>query len=191
MSTREKNKAHGKLNLLVLVVFIGSVLLFAGILGRKYLWGGNKRFIISSSSLEKVIDISELSTARYTYNGIARVYDGKSVVCSIKYSAKVKAGINMKDVDFLVDEEKKTVTVKLPEIGIMSDVVDEDSISFIPDNTKISLKEALTACEDDVRNEALESEELFSAASENLKKTLEALLFPILDTEGYSILWDQ
>ena len=53
----------------------------------------------------------------------------------------------------------------------------------------MNLKDALTACEKDVMEEATNSEELIITAEENLKSILEALLFPILDSEGYSIGW--
>lgn len=158
-------------------------------------FGRADRFsVLTTSDLEKVIDISELSTAKYTYNGIARVYadeEKEKVTCSIKYSAKVKAGIDMSEVDFEIDNEEKTVTVFLPPIRVTSDVVDEESISFIPDNAKLELKDALTACEEDIQSEAEKSEELYSAAEDNLKSTLEGLLLPILDNEGYKIRWGE
>lgn len=90
--------------------------------------------IVTSSTLTKAIDISELSTAEFRYRGIADVYtdDTKEKPrCKICYNAVVKAGIEMKDVDFDVDSEKKVVTVALPEIEIKVNIIDEDSMKIL------------------------------------------------------------
>ena len=50
----------------------------------------------------------------------------------------------MEDVKFKIDEEKKTVTPILPEIEINIATLDENSISYIPKNPDLSLKEVIT-----------------------------------------------
>ena len=157
-----------------------------------HIFDEGKTTIITSSTLMEAIDISELSTAQYTYNGIAEIYDddGEEVECYIKYYAKVKAGIDMKDVMFEFDEENKTVTPILPEIQINANIVDDKEISFIIKDIDIELKDTLLACEKDALNESQESTELVDCARENLKSIIEALITPILQPSGYSIKWD-
>ena len=146
--------------------------------------------IIASSTLTDAIDISDLSTAQFTYNGIAEVYEGEAVKCHIRYNTKVKAGIDMKEVDFEIDEEKMTVKPVLPEIKITVNSVDEKTLSFIPKNTTIEIKEALTVCKNDAAKEAKESSELLESAEDNLKSIIEALLYPVLTPQGYQIVWE-
>lgn len=148
--------------------------------------------IITSSTLTDAIDISDLSTAQFTYNGIAEVYEDEAeeVKCHIRYYAKVKAGIDMKEVDFEIDDEKMTVKPVLPEIKITVNSIDEKTLSFIPTDTTIEIKEALTVCKNDAAKEAKESSELLESARENLKSIIEALLYPVLTPQGYHIVWE-
>lgn len=86
----------------------------------------NKAQIMTSATLEKAIDVSDLSTAQFTYNGIAEIYKDithKKVKCYIRYNAKVKAGINMEDVKFEIDNENMTVRPILPKIKINSNCI--------------------------------------------------------------------
>ena len=146
---------------------------------------------VSSAMLTQVTDASELSSAQFTYNGIAQVYgpDGNTVKCNVKYDAKVNAGIDMKDISFEIDNEKKTVTHVLPEIKINSCTVDEEKLSFIPENTTADLKDVLNACEEDAETEASQSLQLMRSARENLKDIVEVLIYPILNANGYTVVW--
>lgn len=175
--------------MLIIVVVVG-----AGLIKISSKVDKGKTKILSASTLKEVIDISELSTAQYTYNGIAEKYkNDKStkVECYIRYSAKVKVGIDMKQVDFKIDEENKTITPILPEIQINSNTVDETKLSFIPANANIEIKDALVVCEADAEKESRESTKLIESARENLKSIIEALLDPILTDSDYSIQWEE
>ena len=143
----------------------------------------NSAKIVTSSQLEKAVNISDLSTAEFVYNGIAEKYN-------IKYDASVKVGINMNDIDFNIDNSNKTITPILPEIKINSISVDESSLSYIPKNPDMELNEILDCCQIDAQNEASNTDELYDTAKENLQTVVEALLKPITDTKGYKIKWD-
>lgn len=150
--------------------------------------------IITSSSLTEAIAISDLSTAQFTYNGIAEGYkdDKKSKIeCYMRYNATVKAGIDMNSVRFDIDDNDKTVKPILPEINITSNTVDEKSLSFIPSDADMDLKDALIACQKDALSESKESSELLETAEDNLKSIIEALLLPIVTPQGYKIIWDE
>lgn len=148
--------------------------------------------VISSAQLEKAIDISELSTAEFVYNGVAEKYeedDPNEVEYYIAYNANVKVGIPMEEVTFDIDEETKTVTPKLPNISVNIATLDEESISYIPKNPGLSLKDVITLCKEDAMKEANHSTKLYQTAEENLKSVIEALISPILADTGYSIKW--
>ena len=151
-----------------------------------------KEDVITSAQLEKAIDISQLSTAEFVYNGIAEKYNEKHperVDCYIAYNASVKVGIQMEDVTFEIQEEEKTVTPVLPEITVQIATLDEDSLSYIPKNPDVPLKDMLILCKEDAVREAGESEKLYETAEENLKMVMEALLSPVLENAGYTLVW--
>lgn len=189
----QKKKLKKKV-LLVTPILLGVSLVLLLIIVRVFgFFDKGEEKIITSSTLTEIIDISELSTAQFTYNGIAEIYKDEKqekVKCYIRYDAKVKAGINMKEVKFEIDNENKTVKPILPEIKITAKLVDDQSLSFIPANTKVEMKDVLVACKKDAEQEAKESQELLVSSEKNLKSIIEALLYPILDSNGYSIIWD-
>ena len=134
--------------------------------------------IVTSSTLKEAINISDLSTAKFIYNGITEIYKGEKLVGHIKYDAEVKAGIDMKEVKFEIDKQNLIVKPILPEIKIQASIVEEQKLSFIPENITLDVSEALKLCQDDVEKEAKESSELFEVAEENLQNTIEALIYP-------------
>ena len=144
-----------------------------------------KEDVITSAQLEKAIDISQLSTAEFVYNGIAEKYNEEHperVDCYIAYNASVKVGIQMEDVTFEIQEEEKTVTPVLPDITVQIATLDEK-------NPDVPLKDMMILCKEDAIREAEESEKLYETAEENLKMVMEALLSPVLENAGYSLVW--
>lgn len=172
------------------VIVIIAVSLFGPTLINKI--GGDN--VITVSQLEKAINISQLSTAEFVYNGVAEKYeeqDKEKVECYISYDANVKVGIKMDDVRFDINEEEKTVMPILPQIEVNIATIDEKSLSYIPKDPDIALKEVITLCKDDAMNEANNSEKLYQTAEENLRAIIEAWLSPILDGAGYSLVWEK
>lgn len=148
---------------------------------------------ITTSQLEKAVDIDELSTAEFVYNGVAEKYkddDPEEVECRISYNATVKVGINMEDIDYKIDNKNKSVTPILPEIKVNIAALDESSISYIPKNPKMEVDEVIALCKEDAINEANKSDQLHDVAEENMKTTIEALIKPILDSKEYTIKWE-
>ena len=158
-----------------------------GILNNK-----GKVSINSSSLLTDAIDIAELSTAEFRYRGIADIYTDENrtqVRCRVCYNAIVKAGIDMKKVQFDIDTEQKAVFATLPEIDLKVTIIDEQSMALLPSDADVGIDSMLKYSKEDAEYEARESTELISTAQENLKTTIEGLLYPILKAQGYSLSW--
>ena len=152
----------------------------------------NKGTYVSSATLQKVVNVSDLSTAKFIYNGIAEKSDDNgNTVYHIAYDATVNAGISMQDITFDVDDAKKTVTPILPTITIDNPVIDESSLEYLPENPNADLKEVITICKADALSEAQQNSQIYSTARENLKMTVEVLIKPLLDSEGYTIDWKE
>mgnify|MGYP000064647310 FL=1 len=152
----------------------------------------DKDDIITSAALEKAIDIEQLSTAEFSYSGIAEKYKNEKsekVDCYIAYNAKIKVGIQLSDIHFEIDEKEKTIKPVLPQPEITVASLDEGSLSYIPKNPDISMKDVVELCTEDAKREANQSECLHQTAQENLQSVIEALLSPIMKQAGYQIMW--
>lgn len=149
--------------------------------------------IDASSLLTDVMDVAELSTAEFRYRGIADIYSDENrtqLCCRVCYNSIVKAGIDMKKIQFNVDSEAKVISVSLPDIELKVTITDEQSMALLPSDANIEVDSMLKYSKEDAENEARESQELISTARDNLKATIEGLLFPILKTQGYSLTWN-
>lgn len=180
--------------LLKLVLIVGAaVVVLAGLLRFVISNSSRKTTIITSSTLTRAIDIAELSTAEFSYTGIAEAYSDAArtnVRCRILYSAKVKAGINMNDVIFDVNKDTKVITATLPEIKLKTIVNEEAPMHFLPSNADLPPADAVQWSTLDAEKEANESGELKKVARENLEATIKGLLLPILKPQGYALVFN-
>lgn len=148
----------------------------------------SKPEIISKSTLEKIVNVSDLSTFEAVYNGIAKVTDEdntEKVKYYVSYDAKVKAGVDFEKVDITVDNEKKVITVKLPEIKITDTNVDITSLDYIFENSKANTEtvseEAYKKCIEDVTNESNNENAIYELAEQNAQNIVEALIRPFVE----------
>ena len=146
-----------------------------------------------SSLLTDAIDIAKLSTAEFRYRGIADIYTDENrtqIRCRVCYNAIVKAGIDMEQVQFDINSKEKVATATLPDIDLKVTIIDEQSMAILPSDADVGIDSMLKYSKEDAENEARESSELIKTAQENLKATIEGLLFPILKAQDYSLVWN-
>lgn len=144
--------------------------------------------VITVSTLEKIINVKELSTFTAVYNGIASVGDTENDEQPdyyVSYEARVKAGIVMDDVQIAVDNNNKVITVTLPKVEITEINVDISSLDFIfynlKANTSSVTQEAYKACEDDAKEEVETQEAILTLAKQNAVNIIKALTSPIVE----------
>lgn len=144
--------------------------------------------VITVSTLEKIINVSELSTFTAVYNGIAEVTNAKKneeVDYYVSYEARVDAGIDFERIDISVDTENKVIAVNIPEVYITDINVDIASLDFIfvsdKANTSTVTQEAFKACEADVQCESEQQNAIFDLAKQNAVNVLTALIDPIIE----------
>ena len=139
---------------------------------------------ISEASLEKVFDISELSTADYTYNAIAKAYDedGATVKYYVAYEGKVKAGIDFGKIKYDINEEEKIIHITIPEVEFTEKTVSPGTLEYIFKNKKSETEnvyqEAFELCKQDLAERTDKEEELLQLAKENAVAVVEALVTP-------------
>ena len=144
--------------------------------------------IVTVSTLQEIINVSELSTFTAVYNGIAQVMnadDPELVDYYVSYEAKVNAGIDFEEIYIDVDEDTFTVHITVPPVTLTDVNVDISSLDFIfyneKANTSTVTEEAFKACEADVEKESQEQEAIYELAEQNAKNVLTALVRPIID----------
>ena len=179
-----------KTKLIVIVVAV-VVAIIAVIAGMMYINSANQTKTLASASLTKVVNITKLSTAELSYEGIADKYDDNGDLrYHVFYKSTVTASVDMTKIDFSdIDEEKKVVRPKLPEIVIGDPVIDETSFDYIPNNPGVEMKDVVSICKEDARHDANQNDLILDTAERNLKQVVEALTKPILDEAGYALDW--
>lgn len=96
----------------------------------------------------------------------------------------------MKKVQLVTDTSKKIVMATLPEIELKVTIVDEESMSLLPSNADVGIDSMLKFSKEDAESEAKTSDVLINTARENLRATIEGLLYPILKAQDYTIVWN-
>lgn len=194
---RKKGKKLDKrlIPILVLVIIIGVIF----IIWECFLQDRSdkeKTTIVTSSQLEKVLKISDLSTYKVTFNGVAAVNDDKDkLLYNVAYEAKVSIGFDMEKIKVDIDdtnEENKEIIVTMPKVEIMGAEVDAGTLDYIFEKESANKADiamtALPACKEDAENECKSNELLFELAQENAVNTIKALTNPLLEQyEGYSL----
>lgn len=144
-----------------------------------------KLTVVSRSSLEQVIEISELPTVEYTYNAVAKKADAnEKVLYYVSYNGFVTAGIDFSKITFDIseDEENPRVTIHLPEVTIQDCRVDMGSMKFIfkdsGSKTETVSEEAYKVCKADLQSRVTSENELFSIAKENAQAAVKGLYEP-------------
>ncbi len=150
---------------------------------------------ISKSSLERIIEIGELSTVDYTYNAIAKVYDeeGSTIKYYVAYEGTVTAGIDFEKISIKVDEEQKKVRIIIPDVEIHNVNVDMGTMEYIFTKNKYETEtisqEAYKICKQDLQSRVKEERDLYGMAKENAIASVRALFLPWIEQmdKGYTV----
>ncbi len=183
---KKQNKTQTMVLLLAAIAVIACVAIFAAV---KFAAPEvPKAEVVTVSTLEKIINVSELSTFTAVYNGIAEVANDKNpekIDYYVSYEAKVTAGIDFEQIAITVDEENKVIHVDIPEVFITNINVDITSLDFIFNNEKTNTSTisqiAFKACEEDARQESQKQNAIFELARQNAQNILTALIKPIVE----------
>ena len=167
----------------IILVIITALMIKIKIFNKK-----SEPTIISKATLEKVINVSDLSTFEAIYNGVAAVANEEkpeNIDYYVSYEAKVKAGIDFALVEVEVNEAEKIITVTLPEVKITDVDVDIASLDYIFMNNKANTEtvsaQAYKKCIKDVTKESNSTDEIYESARQNARNIVEALISPFVE----------
>ena len=188
--TEKKQTLQFHFHLSTLVVILIGIAVVVGISG---MLSAGKRAkqppeVITVSSLQEIVNVSELSTYTAVYNGIAQVMNEANPEQTdyyVSYEAKVYAGIDFEKIQISVDDQAKKIVVKLPEVTITKVDVDIASMDFIfynnSANTSTVSQAAYKACEADAQEESAQQKAIYELARQNACNVLKALIQPLVE----------
>lgn len=177
----------------VLVVIV--VIFIAVAFGFPYLnnnfFANNKVSLTTTMVLEKILEVSDLSTVETSYSSIVRIddpVDNRDTLYYISYEATISAGIDFSLVDLALDHEEKKLTITIPESKILDTNVDIGSLDYIFIDKK-SNNESVTAyayqiCKNDVAIESENIPAIKELAYENALGVISALTVPFMQQLG-------
>lgn len=178
----EGNKKSRKLKTIIFVLLL-VVVIFLGY--DKIKPKNNQVTISSKSELVKELEISELNSARYYYNGIAKKENnnGKAEYY-VSYEGTVTVGIDFKDIIYEEDPVNKKIIVKIPDLKITSVNVEATSLDFIKLNTKLKDEnihnEAYNLASKHLENTIETDKDFYKKAKKNAEKTIRGLIEPLI-----------
>lgn len=188
--TEKKRTLQFHFHLSTLVVILIVIAVVVGISGMLSAGKRDKQppEVITVSSLQEIVNVSELSTYTAVYNGIAQVMNEANPEQTdyyVSYEAKVYAGIDFEQIQISVDDQEKKIVVKLPEVTITKVDVDIASMDFIfynnSANTSTVSQAAYKACEADAQEESAQQKAIYELARQNACNVLKALIQPLVE----------
>ena len=184
---KEKRKKKSLLPYFICVAIVAVAVIVVCIMIESRKDRGGEVITISEATLKQVLNISELSTAEYTYNAVAEGYDesGETLRYHVAYEGTIKAGIkDFEKVRPTVDEENKKIVIIIPDVEILECDVDPGTLAYIFTDDKFDTKEVPTEayplCIEDLQKEALEEPEILEKAEENTKSAVQGLVDPFV-----------
>lgn len=175
----------------IIAIFLVALLIFYA--GTRFASGSDQPRISSTGLTQQLQEIEELATLSYNYTKVGEFSDNltfngwdipltqKSFL--ITYDGKLKAGIKMNKIK--IEIENNTIVVSIPDIEILSNEIDENSIEVydetknvfnpisINDYKKFAKKQKETVAEEAIENGLLS--EAATKTQHTIRKYLNAL----------------
>ncbi len=188
---------------LAAVVLVCGAMLAAFLLGLRQ--GGQEETPVITSDLlgERLRSAQELVTVAYYYTNMGRFenhvdFYGWKVPLTTKsfivsYDGVIKAGVDLSGVEVEVDEAGKSVTVTLPDSGILSHEIPEDSIEVFDESDNIFNPITIEDYTGFTRDEKAAMEQraidngLLTSADEQARNAVDSLLRLMPGMEGYQL----
>lgn len=151
---------------------------------------------------------SDLVTTKYHYKDVMTVTRGeeKSILGVtygteeklVTYAGIISVGFDVKEIEITIDDEKNTITLKLPEPKIISHeiiddefkVYDTDKSMFVDINTEDIIQDREQAKQDQ-QETLLKDPEFMESVDKNTKTVLREFLGGIIGDKGYEIVFDE
>lgn len=173
---------------LPIAIIISAIIIAAAIvyaLPKKFEADVSSPKIITISTLQKIVNVSKLSTVKFVYNGSVNVSDGDKTDYYVSYKSIVSVGVDFDKISFEENPTEKKIYITVPPPEITDTSVDIESLDFIFNNKKANqlsvLQAAYEKCVEDVKRECAVNDKMFELAQKGIEDTIRALTQPIVD----------
>ncbi len=172
---------------------------------------GGSRTVYDSSTLDFGLkDIGELATQAGYYTNVNTITNPNRTIIGVEipftsskalytYQGVIKAGLNFSDIKISTDREKKIVSLTMPEIRILSNEIDLDSLQIYDESNSIfnkirieNMNQSLITMKKEAEEQAI-ANGILEAAKENATVLVRSLLSGFSDIEGYEyqFIWPE
>ena len=178
-------------SLIILLMLVSSIVMIYSIIDSI-----NKDNAISSTVIsERLSKISELSTAKYNYSNVLSLKDSKkfkhfSIPFTeksflVKYSGYIKAGVDLNDLDIVVNE--KTVALTLNKAKIIDHAINNEDLFIYDEKSSMFNKLSMQDMIYEISNEKgkIESDLLKTGFLDEANSNTKLLLQGILSDMGF------
>ena len=178
-----RNRKSRKIVFIVIAALVAAAVVFVTVVWPLMNYKPKTEYF-ATSTLEKIVKTSNLSTVDCIYNGIAEkepTYVGPIQTVagySAKYNSRVKVSYDLAAVKVRDENGKLVVYLPEPEIG---DPILDGKLSFIPEGYDGDYGEALKICKEDAKQELMQESSIIELANENIERTLKSLIKPLVD----------
>ena len=190
-----------------LKLLLAGILLGAVLLGGGYWLGKTAPSVVQSAEEmeavlveSQVLAAGELVTAHYMYTELGQYANSKEFYGAkipfttskfmVAYDGVIKAGIDLEGVSVKADSLTKTVTIAVPQAGIISHDMDKDSVQIYDEKhsvfNKLTLEDYTQFFADQEASVEAKAREkgLLAEAQEEAVSQLRNLLQPVIDVAG-------
>lgn len=127
---------------LILIFIICLLIFFAGM---RYASRSSEPKITSTTIVQELKEVSDLTVLEYNFTKVGKFQNslqlnGWDIPLTTKsflltYQGQLKAGIDMSKIDAQVED--KNIIITLPDVAILSNIIDENSIEVYDESTNI------------------------------------------------------
>ena len=184
-----------KNKIIIILIVLVSILIFAG--GKNYILNDSKTLEIGFENIGELVtqsvyctEVNVIEASRELW-GIEIPFTQSKYIYS--YDVTIKAGYDFGEIEWSVDKEKKIIQVKLPEVKVLSNEIDLDSLKIYHEEESIfrpiTLEENNTAMknlQETAEKDAI-ANGLLENAESNAKTILKAFFAQAFDLEEYEV----
>ena len=164
-------------------------------------------YSLTVSHVESMVtEAAELTTTKYYYTDAVLYANSKEAfgvelplttdVVVFTYDGVVSVGVDLNAITCDVDNENKTITITLPEVGIIAHEIDPESFDYpyvsdtIFNSTQMEdYTEKLGELKEKTESDILADEEFMATALANTKNILEKFILNSELTDGYTVVF--
>lgn len=167
-----------------------------------------ENYTLSIGTVEEVLSpASDLITAKYyytdadTYENYKELFGKKVPFTTDKvvftYDGMISVGIELADVEYQIDNENQKITIRLPELAVKANEIDEDSFEFpyVSDSIFNATEmddyvDLIGTLEKEKEKDLLANTEFMDGALENTKIVLKSFLTAADVTKDYEVVFE-